>query len=237
MLSVYQHTTRVLVALDCIIFGFDGEVLKLLLIKRNFEPERGKWSLMGGFLNEAEDLETASRRILFDLTGLNNNYLEQLQTVGTVNRDPVERTISVVYYSLVNIEDQDTAAISVHQASWISLANKPALIFDHDQMVATALQRLRYKAALHPIGFELLPATFTIPQLQKLYEAIYNTRLDRRNFSRKIMATDLLLGTGEKDERSSTKKAQLYTLNAEKYQHYLGENLTFLPELAAIKPV
>ncbi len=237
MPAAYQHTTRVLVALDCIIFGFDGEALKLLLIKRNFEPECGKWSLMGGFLNQTEDLETAARRILFDLTGLNNNYLEQLQTVGTVNRDPVERTISVVYYSLVNIEDQDTAAIAVHQASWIRLANKPALIFDHDQMVATALQRLRYKAALHPIGFELLPATFTIPQLQKLYEAIYDTQLDRRNFSRKIMATDLLLGTGEKDERSSTKKAQLYTLNAEKYRQYLGGNLTFLPELAAMKPV
>ncbi len=236
MLSAYQHTTRVLVALDCIIFGFDGEALKLLLIKRNFEPEQGKWSLMGGFLNETEDLEAASRRILFDLTGLSNNYLEQLETFGAVNRDPVERTISVVYYSLVNIENQDTAAIALHQASWIRLANKPALIFDHDQMVATALQRLRYKAALHPIGFELLPPTFTIPQLQKLYEAIYDTQLDRRNFSRKIMATDLLLGTGEKDERSSTKKAQLYALNAEKYQQYLGGNFTFLPELSAIKP-
>jgi 8-oxo-dGTP diphosphatase len=234
MLSAYQHTTRVLVAIDCIIFGFDGEALKLLLIKRAFEPEQGKWSLMGGFLNEGEDLEVASQRILFDLTGLNNNYLEQLQTVGTVNRDPVERTISVVYYSLVNIDDQDTAAISAHQASWISVANKPTLIFDHDQMVTTALQRLRDKAALHPIGFELLPATFTIPQLQKLYEAIYDTQLDRRNFSRKIMATDLLLGTGEKDERSSTKKAQLYTLNVEKYRQYLSGNFTFLPELSVI---
>lgn len=234
MKSAYQHNTRILVALDCIIFGFDGEKLKLLLIKRNFEPALGKWSLMGGFLNEGEDLEEAASRILYNLTGLHNNYLEQLQTFGTVGRDPVERTISVVYYSLVNIADQDVTAIQSHNAAWISLENKPSLIFDHDQMVVAALQRLRYKAALHPIGFELLPQKFTLPQLQKLYEAIYDTQLDRRNFSRKIMATDLLLSTGEKDTNSVTKKAQLYSLNVEKYQKYLDGYYTFLPELAEL---
>lgn len=233
-MSFYQHNTRILVALDCIIFGFDGEAIKLLLVKRNFEPEFGKWSLMGGFLNEEEDLEEAAGRILYNLTGLRSNYLEQLQTFGTVNRDPVERTISVVYYSLVNIEDQDISAIRSHNASWISLDDRPALIFDHDKMVTAALQRLRYKAALHPIGFELLPERFTVPQLQKLYEAIYDTRLDRRNFSRKIMATDLLLGTGEKDTNSVTKKGQLYTLNSGKYQKYLDGYFTFLPELTEL---
>ena len=233
----YLNTTRILVALDCIIFGFDGEALKLLLIKRNFEPQFGKWSLMGGFLQEDEDLSDAAGRILYDLTGLHSNYLEQLQTFGTVNRDPVERTISVVYYSLVNIADQDTRTIQAHNASWIDLADKPALIFDHDRMVSVALQRLRYKAALHPIGFELLPEKFTVPQLQKLYEAIYVIQLDRRNFSRKIMATELLLGTGEKDGNSITKKGQLYTLNAEKYQKYLDGYFTFLPELAELTPV
>lgn len=232
MKAAYQHTNRVLVALDCIIFGFDGETLKLLLIKRNFEPQFGNWSLMGGFLNEGEDLEAAATRILYDLTGLHNNYLEQLQTFGTLDRDPVERTISVVYYALINSADQDLATIQAHNASWISLKNKPPLIFDHDQMVNVALQRLRYKAALHPIGFELLPPKFTVPQLQKLYEAIYDTQLDRRNFSRKIMATDLLLGTGEKATNSVTKKAQLYCLNTEKYQKYLDGYYTFLPELA-----
>ena len=234
MKPAYQHNTRILVALDCIIFGFDGEQLKLLLIKRNFEPQYGNWSLMGGFLNESEDLEAAAGRILFTLTGLHNNYLEQLQTFGTVDRDPVERTVSVVYYSLVNIADQDISAIQSHNASWISLENKPPLIFDHDQMVSAALRRLRYKAALHPIGFELLPEKFTLPQLQKLYEAIYDTQLDRRNFSRKIRATDLLLGTGEKDTNSVTKKAQLYSLNTEKYQKYMDGYYTFLPELAEL---
>jgi 8-oxo-dGTP diphosphatase len=230
----YQHHSRILVALDCIIFGFDGEALKLLLIKRNFEPEFDKWSLMGGFLNADEDLQDAATRILFTLTGLQNNYLEQLQTFGVVNRDPVERTISVVYYSLVNIYDQDPAALKTHNASWIDLSSKPELIFDHDQMVDIALRQLRYKAALYPIGFELLPEKFTVPQLQKLYEAIYSVKLDRRNFSRKIMATELLMGTGEKDAASVTKKGQLFKLNKDKYQNYLTGYQSFMPEFTEL---
>jgi 8-oxo-dGTP diphosphatase len=227
----YSHTHRVLVALDCIIFGFDGEGLNLLLVKRNFEPEMGNWSLMGGFLNEGESLAEAAHRIVYDLTGLDNNYLEQFQTFGALDRDPVERTISVAYYALVNIEDQDMSAIRSHNASWISLDKKPKLIFDHDRMVEEALQRLRTKAALNPIGFELLPGKFTIPQLQKLYEAIYDTRLDRRNFSRKVLSTKLLVGTGEKDTRSQTKKGQLYTLDAQEYLRQQKGNFGFLPEL------
>ncbi len=230
----YSHQNRILVALDCIIFGFDGEEIKLLLVKRNFEPERGKWSLMGGFLNENENLEDAAQRILYKLTGLANNYLEQLQTFGAVNRDPVERTISVVYYALVNTRQQDLNAIKAYNAYWISLSEKPDLIFDHNAMVEQALRQLRYKAALHAIGFELMPEKFTIPQLQKVYEAIYDTQLDRRNFSRKILLTDLLLNTGEKDTSSVTKKGQLYQLNAERYQQYLTEYVSFFPELTLV---
>ena len=230
----YIHTSRILVALDCIIFGFDGEKLQLLLIKRNFNPERGKWSLMGGFLKEEEDLESAAQRILCDLTGLTNTYLEQLQTFGAVDRDPVERTISVVYYALVNIQQQDINAIRTHNASWIDLHEKPDLIFDHNAMVEQALRQLRYKAALHAIGFELMPDKFTIPQLQKVYEAICDTKLDRRNFSRKIMSTELLIHTGEKDAQSVTKKGKLYRLNTEKYQRYLSEYVSFFPELTLL---
>ena len=227
----YTHASRILVALDCIIFGFDGEKIQLLLIKRNFEPEQGKWSLMGGFLNQQEDLEAAAQRILFNLTGLTNTYLEQLQTFGTIDRDPVERTISVVYYALVNIQQQDISAIRAHNAAWIDLHEKPNLIFDHNAMVEQALRQLRYKAALHAIGFELMPERFTIPQLQKVYEAIYDTQLDRRNFSRKIMSTDLLIHTGEKDDQSVTKKGKLYRLNSEKYRQYLTDYVGFIPEL------
>lgn len=213
----YPHTNRILVALDCIVFGFDGEDIKLLLIKRNFDPERGKWSLMGGFLEANEDLEVATNRILFDLTGLKDIYFEEVQTFGKVERDPVERTLSICFFALINIHEYDQEAVRDHNAYWISLKDRPQLIFDHNQMVNLALERLRYKAALHPIGFELLPEKFTIPQLQKLYEAIYDTPMDRRNFSRKIVSTNLLLDTGEKNQNSATKRAILYSLNKEKY--------------------
>lgn len=226
----YLHSTRLLVAIDCIIFGFDGEEIKLLLIKRNFEPEKGKWSLMGGFVKEEEDLEVGAERILYELTGLDNIYVEHLQTYGKVNRDPVERTISVVFFALINIHAHDQESVRAHNAQWISLKNVPQLIFDHDRMVENALERLRYKAALHPIGFELLPEKFTIPQLQKLYEAIYDMRLDRRNFSRKILSTGLLIDTGEKNENSATKKAILYRLDKQKYESKFNAFWYFMPE-------
>ena len=214
----YAHSTRILVALDCIVFGFDGEDLRVLLIKRNFEPEKGNWSLMGGFLEANEDLEVAANRVLYDLTGLKDIYFEEIQTFGKVNRDPVERTLSVCFFALINIHAHDQDSTNIQNAHWVSLKNRPSLIFDHDTMVDLALKRLRYKAALHPIGFELLPEKFTIPQLQKLYEAIYDSPLDRRNFSRKILSTNLLIDTGEKNENSTTKKAILYKLDKEKYQ-------------------
>jgi 8-oxo-dGTP diphosphatase len=231
----YPATNRILVAIDCIILGFDGEEIKLLLIKRNFEPEKGKWSLMGGFLNQNEDLEDGAERILFDLTGLKNIYVEQIMTAGKIDRDPVERTISVVFFALINIHDQDQEAVKSHNAHWWSLERKPELIFDHNEMVAKAIEYLRYKAALHPIGFELLPERFTIPQLQKLYEAIYNMRLDRRNFSRKILSTSLLIDTGEKDSHSSTKKAGLFRLDIERYKNKFSSFWHFMPHPAGIE--
>lgn len=214
----YPHSTRLLVAMDCIVFGFDGEDLKILIIKRNFEPEKNKWSLMGGFVNQEEDLEVAANRILYELTGLKDIYFEELQTFGKVNRDPVERTISICFFALININAHNQDSANSQNAHWISLKNKPSLIFDHEQMVNLAIEKLRYKAALHPIGFELLPEKFTIPHLQKLYEAIYDAPVDRRNFSRKILSTNLLIDTGEKNEKSLTKKATLYKLDKEKYQ-------------------
>lgn len=213
----YEHDTRILLALDCIVFGFDGESLKLLLIKRNFEPEKGKWSLMGGFLQHNEDLEAASNRILYELTGLRDIYFDQIKTFGEIDRDPAERTVSVCLFALINIHDHNQDSAKSNNAYWIDLDQKPKLIFDHDNMVELALEKLRYRAALHPIGFELLPEKFTIPELQRLYEEIYGQSLDRRNFSRKILSTKLLLDTGEKNEKSATKKGVLYKLDKEKY--------------------
>jgi len=226
----YPLSSRILLAIDCIIFGFDGKDIRLLLVKRNFEPEKGKWSLMGGFLEEQEDLEAGAGRILHDLTGLKNVYVEQLEVFGKVNRDPAERTVSVVFFALIQIDEHDADAVKSHNAAWISLGKRPNLIFDHDQMVDRAIEHLRYKAALHPIGFELLPENFTIPQLQKLYEAIYNTPLDRRNFSRKLLSTGLLIDTGQKNNNSATKKATLYKLDTIRYKEKFHSFWNFMPD-------
>jgi len=217
MINQYQQADKINLAIDCCIFGFDGEDLKLLLIKRNFEPEMGKWSLMGGFLKKDEDLDNGAKRVLNELTGLSNVYLEQLQSFGSVSRDPLERTVSVCFYALINIHDHDVYLAKSKNGSWFSLNKRPDLIFDHNEMVEKSITELRYKAALHPIGFELLPDKFTIPALQRLYEAIYGYKLDRRNFSRKILSTKLLIDTGEKDNNSTTKKASLFKLDTEKY--------------------
>jgi 8-oxo-dGTP diphosphatase len=230
----YPVTSRILLAIDCIIFGFDGKDIKLLLVKRNMEPEKGKWSLMGGFLREEEDLEIGAARILYDLTGLTDVYVEQLETFGKVNRDPAERTVSVVFFALIQIDEHDSEAVKNHNAAWISLDKRPDLIFDHEDMVLRAIEHLRYKAALHPIGFELLPELFTIPQLQKLYEAIYNTPLDRRNFSRKLLSTALLIDTGCKNNNSTTKKATLYKLDTIRYKEKFHAFWNFMPD--AMKP-
>lgn len=214
----YPGESRIMLAVDCCIFGFDGEDLKILLIKRNFEPEQGKWSLMGGFLRAEEDLDAGAQRILGELTGLKNVYMEQLYTFGNVNRDPVERTVSICFFALINIHDHDQELAKSQNGYWFTLSKIPPLIFDHEEIVQKALAQIRYKAALHPIGFELLPERFTIPQLQNLYEAIYGFTLDRRNFRRKILSTNLLIDTGEKNENSSTKKAVMYKLDQDKYE-------------------
>ena len=229
----YENIARFPVALDGIIFGFDRESLKLLLIKRDFEPEKGKWSLMGGFLRNEESLDKAASRIVSQLTGLKNVYLEQLYGFGEVDRDPVERTISIAYYSLINIHDHDRELVKKYSACWFPVNALPDLIFDHNKMVKAAKRRLRYKAARQPVGFELLPEKFTLPELQQLYEAIYETELDKRNFRRRILAMDVLVNTGEKQKAYSKKGAYLYKFDKDKYQKQLspsnGTNLMFKP--------
>lgn len=227
----YHDQDHLLVALDCIIFGFDGEQLKLLLIKRDFEPERGNWSLMGGFLKKKESLDTAAERILNDLTGLKNIYLEQLHAFGEVNRDPEERTVSIAYYALIDVNSHDKELVKKHSASWFSLHELPELIFDHQEMVEAALKRLRLKAAHEPVGFELLPDKFTLPQLQKLYESIYDAALDKRNFRRRVLSMGILVNTNEKQKDYSKKGAFLYEFDEQEYWKKLnkGDSTIFKP--------
>lgn len=222
----YHDQERVLLAVDCIIFGFDKKQLKLLLIKRDFEPERGRWSLMGGFLRPDETLGDAAVRVLHHLTGLDNVYMEQLRAYSAVDRDPVTRTVSISYYALINISEH-TELNSNFSAEWFDINEYPELIFDHNVMVANALSRLRYRASTKPVGFELLPEKFTMKQLQTLYEAILGEKLDKRNFINKINGLDILLKTDEKDMNSSRKGSFLYTFDQEKYNNKVSDGFTF----------
>ncbi|MEJ2881580.1 NUDIX hydrolase [Pedobacter sp. GR22-6] len=225
----YSDQTRVLVAVDCIIFGFDGDQLKILLIKRGFEPAKDQWSLMGGFVSPTENLYGAAERILHELTGLKDVYLEQLKAYGSPDRDPIERTISIAYFALIDINKYKTQISDQFHAEWFLVNEAPSLIFDHNSMVEKAKKRIRYKAALHPILFELLPKKFTIPQLQNLYEQVYNTKIDNRNFIRKVNSTDLLIKLTEKDKSNSKRGAFYYTLDKNKYKAKFQSFLNFIP--------
>ena len=216
----YRAHTKVLLAVDCIIFGFDQDNLKILLIKRDFEPERGKWSLMGGFLTPDETLDDAASRILQKLTGLHDIYLDQLRSFSQPKRDPVDRTVSTAYYALINIEEHNKELTKKYSAEWFNIQDIPPLIFDHNEMISQAINRLRYKASVEPIGFELLPEKFTMRQLQKLYEAILGQELDKRNFIKKILSLDVLIKLDEKDMTSSKKGSFLYKFDAEKYDRF-----------------
>ena len=221
----YEHSDRIAVALDCIIFGFDREGLKLLLVKRAVEPERGKWSLIGGLVHGDESLDEAAQRILHRLTGLRNIDLEQLFAFGEVERDPVERIVSVAYFALINVDQHNEELMQQFGAQWFPAKQVPELIFDHHRMVQAARDRLRHKASHQPIGFELLPEKFTMPELQRLYEAIYDTTLDKRNFQRRILAMDILERLDEKQRGTSKKGAFYYRFNQEKYRATVEEGL------------
>jgi len=231
----YTHQQRMLVAIDCIIFGFDGQHLKLLLIKRGFEPQKGRWSLMGGFVEAEENLDNAAARILKQLTGLTDIYLEQLFAFGDPYRDPTERTISVAYFALVDINKYEEQMSHEYSAEWFSLKKLPSVIFDHKEMIKMAKEKLQYKAAFHPVLFELLPEKFTLPQLQTLYEDVYDAIIDKRNFSRKILSTGLVIKQKDKEKNGSKKGAFYYKLDKRKYQAKFDSFLNLIPNPHGLK--
>ncbi|WP_224995350.1 NUDIX hydrolase [Cesiribacter sp. SM1] len=230
----YAGQTRALVAVDCIIFGFDGDNFKLLLIQRGFAPEKKKWSLMGGFVQVNESLDQAANRVLKQLTGLENVFMEQLHAFGDPFRDPAERTIAVAYVALIDIQKYEQQLSQEFHAKWFLLNDMPQLIFDHEKMVQMAKNRLKYKAAMHPILFELLPEKFTVPQLQTLYEGLYETEFDKRNFFRKVLSTGFLIKQDEKDKGNSRKGAFYYKIDKEQYNHKFEAFLNLIPKQEAM---
>lgn len=214
----YSCHPKFYVAVDSIIFGFNRGELSLLLLKRNFEPALGEWSLPGGFVQEEESVDDAAKRVLNELTGLNNMYMEQVGTFGETERDPGARVISVAYYTLINNHEYDRESVEQHNASWINIKDLPPLIFDHPRMIEKARERMKQKASSEPIGFNLLPKLFTLTQLQTLHEAIDGEPMDKRNFRKKVAETGYIEKTDEIDKSGSKRGAALYRFNEKAYR-------------------
>lgn len=218
MTTYYNINPKFYVSVDCIIFGFDEGELKLLLLKRNFEPAMGEWSLMGGFVQDNESVDDAAKRVLKELTGLEDVFMEQVGTFGDIKRDPGERVISVAYYALVNVNEYDRGLVQQHNAYWIKIDELPPLIFDHPEMIAKARELMKHQASDNPISFNLLPELFTLTQLQNLYEAIYGEQMDKRNFRKRVAMMDFIEKTDFIDKSGSKRGAYLYKFNDKAYK-------------------
>ncbi len=215
-------------SVDNVIFGFDGSDLKILLIHRGAAPFKGKWALPGDLVYPNEDLDTAAGRVLEQLTGLREVYLEQVKTFGAVDRHPLGRVITIAYYSLIKISDYVVTPASFAQsASWHSVSEVDALAFDHNEILDTCLKRLKLKVRMAPIGFELLPPKFTLTELQQLYEAILVQKLDKRNFRKKILSMKLLLDLNELQEGVAHRPAKLYQFDQKNYEEFVANGFSF----------
>jgi len=206
-------------SVDNVIFGFDKRALKVLMIKRGDEPFKGKWAMPGDLVYPTEDLNEAPRRVLKELTGLDNVFLEQVYTFGKVNRHPVGRVITVAYYALVNINMVNPKAASfANEVAWLSVDEINTLAFDHLTIMQRCLSQLKQSVRMRPIGFELLKKKFTLSELQNLYEAVLDKELDKRNFRKKIISMGILTDKLEYQQGVAHRPAKLYQFDRERYE-------------------
>ena len=215
--SEVQSINRVALSVDCVIFGFDENKLKVLLIRSDLKKFLGKWSLLGDLVQPNEDLDDSAYRILKQRTGLNDVYLEQVQTFGTVNRHPAGRVVTVAYCSLINVQHHKLKILD-NELHWHDVKNVVDLAFDHQQIFDTCYQRLQKRIQEHPLGFNLLPKKFSLRDLQNLYEAILDTKMDRRNFRKKFFSMDFLIDLEEMEQDVPHRPGKLYKFNYEKYE-------------------
>lgn len=212
---VYKYP-RPSVTTDCVIFGFDGNCMKVLLIERGIEPYKGHWAFPGGFLQPDETAEEGALRELKEETGLEASYIDQFHVYSDPKRDPRDRVITIAFYALVKIQDVvggDDAA----KARWFAIDEIPQLAFDHDRILRDAMKELRERIHFEPIGFELLPEKFTMKDLQMLYEAILDVKFDKRNFAKKMMHYEILNTLDETVWPTAKREAALYSFNKENY--------------------
>ncbi len=217
MTGFYGEHSKVFVSVDCIVFGFDNDKLKLLIGRRQMDPGRGEWSLYGGFVREDESLVEAANRVLFTLTGLKDIYMKQVGAFGAIDRDPGERVITVAYCALINVKDYDDELRQEHGVEWVSINEMPKLYSDHNEMVRKAVTLLRRRISTEPLSFNLLPELFTLTQLQHVYEAILGEQIDKRNFRKRIKSIDFIEKTEHIDKLTSKRGAMLYRFNKNAY--------------------
>jgi 8-oxo-dGTP diphosphatase len=232
MAQFSQEFFKTALTVDNIILGFDEADLKVLLIKRGTEPYMDSWALPGDFMYPTEELDSSASRILEELTGIKNVYLEQVHTFGTVGRHPLGRVVTVAYLSLIKIDAYTiTPASFAQKAQWHSISKVPILAFDHKKILDNCLEALKQRIRVRPIGFELLPPKFTLTELQHLYEAILELDLekglDKRNFRKKILSMDFIVDLNESQEGVAHRPARLYQFDKKKYEKFLSEGFNF----------
>lgn len=216
------------VSIDCVVFGFDGEDLKVLLIERSSEPFKNCWALPGDLLEPDKDLNSSVNKVLKDLTGLNGLYFEQVETFGETDRHPLGRVITTSYYTLVKVSDYILNPSSfAAEAKWFNVNKIGDLAFDHNKILTSCTNQLKKSVRLKPVGFELLPQKFTITQLQKLYEAVYGVEFDKRNFRKKIFQMDFLNDTGLMQENVSHRPAKLFEFDEQRYIELKNKGFNF----------
>jgi 8-oxo-dGTP diphosphatase len=219
---------RAAVAVDCVVFGLDEIDLKVLLIQRKGTPFQHAWALPGGFMRMDETLDEAARRELAEEANVTDVYLEQLYSFSALDRDPRERVVTVAYYALAKLsEHKILAATDAMGVGWFALDDLPKLAFDHANILQVATDRLRAKVRYAPVGFELLPQRFSLTQLQRLYEIILGTGLDKRNFRKKLLAMDVLVETDEVETGVRHRAARLYRFDRRKYDRLAKQGFSF----------
>jgi len=216
-MTYYSQHAKVWVSVDCIIFGFDEGKLKVLIGRRQMDPGRGEWSLYGGFVEADESIDDATKRTLYQLTGMRNLYMRQVGAFGRVDRDPGERVISIAYYALINVKDYDNRLRMEYGLEWVNINDVPKLYSDHNDMVKRAQLIMQQEFKTNPVGLRLLPDLFTLTQLQQLYEAVNGEELDKRNFRKRVKDMDFIEKTELIDKSGSKRGAYLYRFNRRAY--------------------